>query len=60
MAVEYPYGYGEGTKTMAVLRARYEPKMHPEYARRLFAWIESLGGRGRVAQNPIRHQSGFA
>mgnify|MGYP003630841752 FL=1 len=45
MAVEYPYGYGEGTKTMAVLRARYEPKMHPEYARRLFAWIESLGGR---------------
>jgi hypothetical protein len=27
-----------------MLRARHEPRMHPEYARRLFAWIESKGG----------------
>ena len=40
----YPYGYGTGTMTMAQLRGRYEPKMHPEFARRLFAWLESEGG----------------
>lgn len=40
----YPYGYGRGTMTMSQLRARYEPKMHPEFARRLFPWIESMGG----------------
>lgn len=41
----YPYGYGTGTKTMAELRERYEPKSHPEFARRLFAWLESMGGQ---------------
>ena len=41
----YPYGYNVGTKTMAELRARYEPHMHPEFARRLFAWLESHGGK---------------
>ena len=40
----YPYGYNVGTKTMAELRERYEPKMHPEYARRLFPWLKSMGG----------------
>jgi hypothetical protein len=44
VTIRYPYGYGTGTKTMTELRARYEPKMHPEFARRLFAWIESQGG----------------
>lgn len=43
--VRYPYGYGTGTYTMAELRARYEPKMHPEFARRLFNWLEAQGGK---------------
>lgn len=40
----YPYGYGTGRYTMAELRNRYEARMHPGYARRLFAWLESRGG----------------
>lgn len=43
--VRYPYGYGTGTYTMEQLRARYEPKMHPEFARRLFNWLEAQGGK---------------
>ena len=40
----YPTGYGSQMVTMADLRARHEPRMHPEFARRLFAWIEAQGG----------------
>lgn len=42
--VLYPIGYGTGLVTMQRLRERYEPKMHPEFARRLFRWIEAQGG----------------
>lgn len=41
---KYPYGYGSGRCTLDELRQRYAPKMHAEYARRLFAWLESRGG----------------
>lgn len=42
----YPTGYGTRRVTLAQLRAEHHPdKMHPEYARRLFAWLESMGGR---------------
>ena len=44
MATTYPIGYGRQTVTMDELRRRYEGKMHPEFARRLFAWLESRGG----------------
>lgn len=40
----YPVGYGTDLVEMDELRRRHEPRMHPEYARRLFAWIESRGG----------------
>lgn len=43
--VKYPYGYGTGMMTMKELRDRYEPKMHPEFARRLFNWLEAQGGK---------------
>ena len=42
--ITYPYGYGVGTKSMDDLRARYQPRMHPEFARRLFAFLEAQGG----------------
>ena len=41
----YPHGYGTQMLLMSEIRARHEPIMHPEYARRLFAWLESEGGR---------------
>jgi len=40
----YPIGYGTRLVTMAELRAVHEPHMHPEYARRLWPWLESCGG----------------
>ena len=40
----YPIGYGTATVTFAELKRRYSGNMEPEYARRLFAWIESKGG----------------
>lgn len=40
----YPYGYRNSKATLDELRARYAPKMHPEYARRLFAMIEAANG----------------
>lgn len=40
----YPMGYGTQLVTMAQLRARHEPRMHPEFARRLFEWIEDQDG----------------
>lgn len=43
--ITYPYGYGRTLVTMTRLREIFEPKMHPEFARRLFNWIESGGGQ---------------
>lgn len=40
----YPVGYGSAEMTMAQMRATFEPRMEPEYARRLFAWLEWKGG----------------
>lgn len=40
----YPTGYGATRVTMRRLRELHEPRMHPEFARRLFAWIGSKGG----------------
>lgn len=40
----YPDGYGARMVTLTTLRAKHEPHMHPEFARRLFAWLESCGG----------------
>lgn len=44
MSTLYPIGYGSRLVSMAQLRATHEPRMHPEFARRLFAWIESKNG----------------
>ena len=40
----YPIGYGSEHVTLAELKRREGDGMHPEYARRFWAWIESLGG----------------
>jgi hypothetical protein len=40
----YPDGYGTAEVTLEQLKAKHGPKMHPEFARRLFAWIEVRGG----------------
>lgn len=40
----YPYGYGSGRCTLDELHDMHAQRMHGEYARRLFAWIESRGG----------------
>jgi hypothetical protein len=44
MTTLYPIGYQQTVVPMVELRRIHEPKMHPEYARRLFAWLESKGG----------------
>ena len=44
MATTYPSGYGSEYLSLAKLRDKYGPKMHPEYAARLFACIEAAGG----------------
>jgi hypothetical protein len=42
----YPHGYGRSLVTLDRLRELHHPdKMHPEFARRLFAWIEAQGGQ---------------
>ena len=41
----YPVGYGKATVTFAELKRRYSGDMEPEYARRLFAWLEAQGGK---------------
>lgn len=40
----YPTGYGTELVTMAELRRRHEPNMHPEDAARLFPFLASCGG----------------
>lgn len=45
MTTLYPAGYGTQMVTIEVLRSMFEPNMHPEAARRGFAFIESKGGK---------------
>ena len=45
MTALYPIGYATSLVPMSVLRSKHEPKMHPEFARRLFPWLESMGGQ---------------
>ena len=40
----YPTGYGKRMVTLDELRRKFEPRMHPEYARRIFPFIEAQGG----------------
>lgn len=40
----YPAGYGRRLVTLDQLRATHEPRMHPEFARRIFPFIVDQGG----------------
>lgn len=40
----YPAGYGTTMVSLARLREIHEPRMHPEFSRRLFPWIEAQNG----------------
>ena len=42
--MEFPNGYGNQLVGIEDLRAIHSPKMHPEYARRLFACLEDSCG----------------
>jgi hypothetical protein len=42
--VTYPEGYGTQLVTLDQMRAKHGPKMHPEFYRRFFAYIEHKGG----------------
>ena len=44
MSTRYPFGYGRGTKTMDELHDRYSGHAHPEFWRRLAAFLESRNG----------------
>lgn len=44
MADLYPMGYGTDLVTVSQMRARHMNSMEPEFARRLFNWLESKGG----------------
>lgn len=44
MADTFPNGYGNRLVGFDELRERHEPKMHPEYARRIFACIDAADG----------------
>lgn len=44
MATNFPNGYGNRRLSLDDLRAEHEARMHPEFARRLFACIEEAGG----------------
>lgn len=41
----YPWGYGVSTKTLAEIEAILTVHYHPEYLRRLLAWLEAQDGR---------------
>jgi hypothetical protein len=41
----YPVGYGTERVSMSGLQTIFGPNMHPEFARRLWAWLESEQGR---------------
>lgn len=59
----YPIGYAAQLVDLGGLRAKHEPRMHPEFARRLFAYLEhrggelGIGGGWRLTQPP---KPGFA
>lgn len=40
----YPHGYSYTLVTLDELRRRHAARMHPEFARRLFAWLEHRAG----------------
>lgn len=42
--VLYPDGYGTAMVTLEQMKAKHGPKMHPEFARRFFAYMEYKGG----------------
>lgn len=44
MTDTFPNGYGNRLVTLQELRERHEPKMHPEYARRIFACVVASDG----------------
>lgn len=44
MSDTFPTGYGNRLVTMTELHERHEPKMHPEYSRRIFACIAAADG----------------
>jgi len=59
----YPEGYDRAEVTLEQMRAKHGPKMHAEFARRFFAYIESQNGQmgvggGWRAVQPVK--PGFA
>jgi hypothetical protein len=53
----HPTGYARTMVTLTVLRGIHEPKMHPEFARRLFRWLGAhdgigIGGGFRISPAP--------
>jgi len=64
-APKYPDGYGTNRITLDQMKAKHEAKMHPEFARRFFAYIEAKGGLlgvggGWRATGSQPDKSGFA
>lgn len=63
MTITYPDGYGTRRLTLDELRERHAPRMHPEFARRFFAYLEhkkgalGIGGGFRTTQPTL---PGFA
>lgn len=62
MTTTHPTGYEQRSVTLDQLRTIHAPKMHPEFARRLFAWLAhhdgfGIGGGWRSTQ-PVK--PGFA
>ena len=63
--ITYPNGYGTSRVTLDEMKAKHAAKMHPEFARRFFAYIEAkqglLGvGGGWRATGTQPDKSGFA
>lgn len=44
MTTLYPNGYGTSLVPLAELRRIHSPKMHPEFSRRIWPWLESMDG----------------
>lgn len=45
MVTLFPSGYGTARVTLQEMQNRHLYRMEPEYARRLFAWLDSQGGK---------------
>jgi len=61
----YPNGYGTDRITLDAMKARHAARMHPEFARRFFAYMEAKGGLlgvggGWRATGTQPDKSGFA